>query len=135
MSHEEMDLRYNSRLETVSFWRCGSAVIQHTGLAIFNQISSSNVRVLNICFRDDSSIGQLTYPLDNGREGVRELALIDTILQRPNFANLEELNVGFPKVVESMPDFFPRTAARGLLHVRRGSEMARLARAKEEGKL
>lgn len=125
-----MDLRYNSRLETLSFWCCGSTVSEV--LAILNQISSSNLRALNICFHDCGSIGQLTYPLENGPEALRELALIDTLLQYPNFSNLEELNVGFPRVVDSMPDFFPRTTARGLVHVRRGSEMARLARAKQD---
>lgn len=131
ISHEAMDLRHNTRLETLSFWRCGPPFILCTGVAGLDQMTSSNLRELNVSFRDCNSIVELSNILEAGPEGLWEQAAIDTLLQCPTFANLERVNIGLPRAVDSMQNFLPRTAARGLLHVMSGSEMARLARAKD----
>ncbi|KZP21391.1 hypothetical protein FIBSPDRAFT_891104 [Athelia psychrophila] len=127
VSYENVDLRYNSRLETLSFWGCGAPVIRHNGLDIINRVSSSNLRELNISL-DWLSIGDLNRIEHIGAESLPELAAIDTLLQHPNFSNLEGLNIGLPRVVDSMQNFFPRTSARDLLHVMCYSKMEHLGR-------
>lgn len=123
ISYEHIDLRYNTQLEVLSFWGCSSAIIQRQFLGLAYQASSGNLRELNISL-DRIAIRELNNMVHVGAECLPELAAIDTLLQHPNFANLERLNIGLPRVVDSMREFFPHTAARNILRLMNISEMS-----------
>lgn len=110
-------MRYNNRLETLSFWGCTPSLTRRQCLALVNQVSSGNLRELNISL---DSINR------DRPEDLQELCTIDTLLQGPAFANLDGLNVGLPEVEDSMEAFFPRAAARDLLRVLDNNAMSQL---------
>ncbi|KZP07486.1 hypothetical protein FIBSPDRAFT_902013 [Athelia psychrophila] len=122
ISYEHIDLRYNTRLEVLSFRDCHWSIIQRHILALAYQVSSIHLRELNISI-PHLSTHKLNVMLKGGPEGLSELAGIDTLLQRSNFANLEGFNIGLRSTMDLMQEIFPHTAARNILRVMDGSEM------------
>ncbi|KZP27071.1 hypothetical protein FIBSPDRAFT_948724 [Athelia psychrophila] len=120
ISYEQIDLTHNTRLEVLSFWDLPSPIIPHNGLSIIKQVSSSSFRELNVSLHHSLCGAGGISP-----EGLRELAAIDTVLQRPSFVNLEGFNIGLPKVVHSIQELFPRTAARNRLRIMSASDVQR----------
>ncbi|KZP21411.1 hypothetical protein FIBSPDRAFT_1044164 [Athelia psychrophila] len=108
ISYEHIDLQYNTQLEVLTVSACTPNIIRRHGLSIIDQVTSRNFRRLNISLHHEQPV--ILY------ENQPKLAAIDTLLQRPNFANLEELNIGLAVVI-NIQEFFPRTAARDLLPV------------------
>lgn len=82
------------------------------------QVSSSRLRELNLSIFD-IPWEEFNAVLEAGPESLPELLAIDTLLQRPNFANLESVNLELRRMA-SMQEFLPRTAARNILHFTSG---------------
>ncbi|KAF7969161.1 hypothetical protein HWV62_28212 [Athelia sp. TMB] len=98
---EGIDLRSFAKLETLTLWDCTPVMVH----AIVEQISSRDIQELNI----DAS------KMNMGDESMRILAVVDNIVQRPNFAHLKGLNIlGGTDVVQAS---FPRSAARGIFQI------------------
>ncbi|KAF7968388.1 hypothetical protein HWV62_30661 [Athelia sp. TMB] len=115
---EGIDLRSFTRLETLTLWDCTPVMVH----AIVEQISSRGIQELNI----DAS------KMNMGEDSsMRILAVVDNIIQYPNFAHLEELNIlGGTDVVQGS---FPRSAARGIFRIVDRGGMGRLRRFRETG--
>lgn len=108
----EINLEFNTHLETLTLW---GRVPHICGLAFISQLSSSNIKEINIDIRTDLRISN------------EEFVAIDTILQRPNFTHLDSLNLRGEEIPDGwLQATLPRCAARGIAHLVKHKELIRL---------
>lgn len=117
------NLKYSTHLEVLSFSRCDKETLQFTnGLAMINKVASDHFRFLNISFVDKK--GDLEDMLASYRA---QFTAIDNHLQQTNFVNFECLTLGVSNnSINTIQDYFPRTAVRGLVRVMSVEEMDNL---------
>lgn len=106
-------LRENIGIEVLTFSRCTWLTLTRNTLALLHEFTGTQLRELNISF---------VVSLDDLEDVHRaRLEDLDTHLQGPNFASLEALTIGlpegYPASLNLMKEFFPLTAARGLVRV------------------
>lgn len=125
---KRIDLKSSTHLEVLSLSRCTKSILQSSDcLAMINQISSDRFRLLNISFMGEAKI--LNDVLVSYRT---HFAAIDKHLQLANFVNLEYLTLGVSNdSINSIEDYFPLTAMRGLVRVVTVEEMEDLPAMKD----
>lgn len=109
-------LRENIGIEVLTFSRCTGLTLTRETLALLDEFTGTQLRELNISFK--KSLDDLEDVLSFHRARLQDL---DTLLQGPNFASLEAVTFGLPEgcpaSLHTMKEFFPLTAARGLVRV------------------
>lgn len=124
-SDEHLNLQNNTGIEVLTFSRCTDLTLRRNTLAMLGQISSNRFRELNISF--EASLDALPLVLTIHRS---RLADLDRCLQKQNLCALEALTIGlphgYPASLNTMEEFFPRTAARGKVRVMDMVAMERL---------
>lgn len=89
---------------------------------MINKVASDHFRFLNISFVDKK--GDLEDMLASYRA---QFTAIDNHLQQTNFVNFECLTLGVSNnSINTIQDYFPRTAVRGLVRVMSVEEMDNL---------
>lgn len=108
----DINLEFNTHLETLTLLGRAPHIC---GLAFISQLSSTNIKEINIDVNTDLRISN------------EKFVVIDTILQRPNFAHLDSLNLWVEEIPgDWLQTTLPWCAARGVAHLVKRKELIRL---------